>query len=181
MSLSITKSGIITTSGSVNKNLVANSLINTTSSSYGFASRTVSITEGKTYTISARGYISNAAVASGTTLRVYLYKSDWSYCPIIMSFDSTSAKTQYGSFVANQTTTLTISSYSFKSQSTAGDPVTTIWYKMEEGSTPTVWVPNSSDSIYIGENIGFVEECINPNISSFTKSGQSLATEFIEI
>lgn len=181
MSVGINKNGIIDASGSVNKNLISNSYVNTTSSAYGFGGRSFSVTSGTTYTVQARGFVSTASVASGTTLRVYFYKSDWSYCPLVLTISSTTPSTVCGTFTANQTTTLNVTSYSFKAQSTAGDPVTTIWYKAETGSSPTIWVPNSSDSIYIGENIGLVEECISPNVSSITKSGQFLSSNFIEI
>ena len=173
MSINISKTGILTSSGTVGKNLIANSLINQTSSAYGFGGRSFNITNGVTYTVQARGYISKEAASEGTTLKVYFYKSNWSYCPVILSIDSTSPKTVKATFTADRTITLSVTSYSFKSQSTAGSAVTTIWYKAEEGSTPTIWTPNSSDSIYIGEDIGFAEECINPNIASFTKAGHA--------
>lgn len=181
MSIQILKQGIIQTSGTVNKNLIPDSWINVTSDLYGYAYRSFNVISGVTYTVQARGFISDAAMRSGTTLKVYFYKPGWSYCPVVLTINSVNEITMCSSFTASETTPLNVASYSFKAASTAGDPVTTIWYKAEEGAVPTVWVPNSADSTYIGENIGLSEGCINPSITSFTKTGQVIAKEFIEI
>ena len=139
------KAGIMKNDIIVGKNLVGNSLIKTTSSSYGFASRTVSIESGKQYTLSVKGYISEEAKNDGTTLRIYCYKSDWNYCPLILSISDIKETIVKGTFTATQTTTLHITSYSFLQQSTAGSPVTVEWYKFEEGSKATPWCPNPAD------------------------------------
>ena len=138
--VSILKNDII-----VGKNLVGNSLIKTTSSSYGFASRTVSIESGKQYTLSVKGYISEEAKNDGTTLKIYCYKPDWSYCPLILSISDIEETIVKGTFTATQTTTLNITSYSFLRQSAAGSPVTVEWYKFEEGSKATPWCSNPAD------------------------------------
>lgn len=140
-------------------NLVKNSLMKTTSSTYGFEIRDVTVESGKQYTFSVNGCISDAAKNDGTTLKVYLYKNDWSYCPLILSISNTTNTTVTGTFTANQSTTLKITSYSFLSQGTAGSPVTINWYKLEEGSKSTPWCPNSADSLY--SSLGF-----NSNIES---------------
>ena len=138
--VSIIKNDII-----VGKNLVGNSLIKTTSSSYGFASRTVSVESGKQYTLSVKGYISEEAKNDRTTLRIFCYKSDWSYTPLSLVISDIKETIAIGAFTATQTTTLYITSYSFLQQSAAGSPVTVEWYKFEEGSKSTPWCPNPAD------------------------------------
>ena len=138
--VSIMKNDII-----VGENLVQNSSIKTVSSSYGFANRTVSIESGKQYTLSVKGYVSEDAKNDGTTLKIYCYKSDWSYCPLILTISDTKETIVKGTFTANQTTTLYITSYSYLKQSTAGSPVVVEWYKLEEGSKATPWCPNPED------------------------------------
>ena len=138
--VSILKNDII-----VGENLVQNSLIKTTSSLYGFANRAVFIESGKQYTLSAKGCISEEAKNDGTTLKIYCYKPDWSYCPLILSISDIEETIVKGTFTATQTTTLNITSYSFLQQSAAGSPVTVEWYKFEEGSKATPWYPSPSD------------------------------------
>ena len=138
--VSILKNDIV-----VGENLVQNSSIKTTSQSYGFADRVVSIESGKQYTLSVKGYISEEAKNDGTTLRIYCYKSDWRYCPLTLSISDIKETIVKGTFTATQTTTLHIASYSFLQQSTAGSPVTVEWYKFEEGSKATPWCPNPAD------------------------------------
>ena len=129
----------------IGENLIKNSLINQTSSEYGFANRYASIESGKQYTLSVKGYISEDAKNDGTSLKIYMWKSDWSYCPLILSISDTKETIIKGTFTANQDLTLNITSYSFLQQSTAGSPVTVEWYKLEEGSKATPWCPNPAD------------------------------------
>lgn len=129
----------------IGENLIKNSLIKTTSSSYGFANRTVQIESGKQYILSVKGYISEDAKNDGTALKIYIYKSDWTYCPLILTISDTKETIVKGTFTANQTSALNITSYSYLQQSTAGSPVTVEWYKFEEGSKTTPWYPNSAD------------------------------------
>lgn len=138
--VSILKNDIV-----VGENLVQNSLIKTTSSLYGFAYREVSIESGKQYTLSVKGYISEEAKNDGTSLEIFCYKSDWSYCPLILSISDIKETIVKGTFTANQSIVLKISSYSYLRQNTAGSPVTVEWYKFEEGSKATPWCPNPSD------------------------------------
>ena len=138
--MSILKNDII-----VGENLVHDSLIRTASSKYGFADRTVSIESGKQYTLSVKGYISKEAKNDGTTLQIYCYKSDWKYCPLILSISDIKETIVKGTFTANQTIDLHITSYSFLQLSTAGSPVVVEWYKLEEGSKATPWCPNPAD------------------------------------
>lgn len=140
--VSILKNDII-----VGENLVKDSLIKTISSSYGFATRTVQIESGKQYTFSVKGYISEDAKNDGTTLKIYVYTSDWKYCPLILSISDTKETIVKGTFTANQTTTLNIASYSYLQQSTAGSPVAVEWYKFEEGTKVTPWCPNPADGL----------------------------------
>ena len=139
------KAGIMKNDIIVGENLVQNSSIKTVSSSYGFANKTVSVESGKQYTLSVKGYISEDAKNDGTTLKIYCYKSDWSYCPLILTISDIKETITKGTFTATQTTTLSITSYSFLQQSTAGSPVTVEWYKFEEGSKATPWCPNPAD------------------------------------
>ena len=56
----------------------------------------------------------------------------------------------------------------------------TIWIsdvKLEEGSTPTLWIPNVNDDIYVGAS-GFIE---NNDICKIQKQGYIQSPEFIEI
>ena len=139
------KAGIMKNDIIVGENLVQNSSIKTVSSSYGFANKTVSVESGKQYTLSVKGYISEDAKNDGTTLKIYCYKSDWSYYPLILTISDIKETITKGTFTATQTTTLSITSYSFLQQSTAGSPVTVEWYKFEEGSKATPWCPNPAD------------------------------------
>lgn len=148
-------------SGVGGENLVSDSLINETSYEYGFASRTVQIESGKQYTLSVKGYISEDAKNDGTTLKIYAYRSDWRYCPLILSISDTKETIVTGTFTANQTIDLFITSYSYLEQYKSGNAVTVLWYKFEEGSKATPWCPNPSDALYstLGYNDGIEYDC----------------------
>ena len=138
--VSIMKNDII-----VGKNLVGNSLIKTTTSSYGFANRAVSVESGKQYTLSVKGYISEEAKNDGTTLQIHCCTSDWTYYPLILTISDIKEAVVKGTFTAKYTTTLYIESYSYLQQGTPGSPVTVEWYKLEEGSKSTPWCPSPVD------------------------------------
>ncbi|MBQ0112771.1 MAG: LamG domain-containing protein [Bacteroidales bacterium] len=135
-----------------NPNLINNSYVNTTASAYGFGTRTVTLTQGKTYTFTVNGHISDVAASEGTRLKTYIYKTDWSWS-MIADISSTSDTNATITFTAPSTNIFMITSYSFKAQSTAGSNVTANWYKMEEGTKATPWCPSTSDPMYT--NLGF--------------------------
>ena len=138
--VSILKNDIV-----VGENLIQNSLIKTTSSAYGFGSRTVHIESGKQYTFSAKGYVSEAANNDGTTLKIFMYKSDWTYVPKQLRITSTKETIATGTFTASETLDVRVTAYSILSQGVAGSPVTVEWYKLEEGFKATPWCPSPSD------------------------------------
>lgn len=51
--------------------------------------------------------------------------------------------------------------------------------KFEEGAVPTPWCPNSADTNYIGNAVGFQE--VDDKKVRFAKAGYITANEFIEI
>lgn len=156
------------------RNLIQNSYINQTSSVYGFANRSVEVTNGEVYTFSTMGNITNE-----TALRVYIYEPDWSWSKFLV-ITSKTPDIQKVSFMAPYSGVLMISAYSFKSQFTSGDNVHVDWYKLEKGSSATPWTPAPedntnlySDKAVIYDVSGFGNNSISGNITDLTTYANS--------
>lgn len=124
-------------------NLCPNSYINETSSAYGFATRPVNLTAGKTYTLLVNGRV----IDGDGCLATYIFKEDWSEANnrrITNKEDTTFSMP----FTPKTTGTYYICSYSFLEQSTAGGNVHVNWYKLVEGTIYSgIWSPSKSDVI----------------------------------
>lgn len=131
-------------------NLISDSYINQTSSTYGFAIKTVSLTANKTYTLFANGRV----IDGDGNLMVIVYKSDWSQSSQSNTF-STSDTTFKLKFTPKITGPYSISAYSYLSHGNAGGNVHLNWYKLVEGDIDDDidWSPNPSDS----SNWGLIE------------------------
>jgi hypothetical protein len=151
-------------------NLLPHSIINETSNAYGFGKRTLKLEAGKSYTLSASGIVPTS-LPSNMVLKVFIYRRkdsteasttseigySWAWS---RSFNITknggAARTASVSFTADKTATYEIESYLYDTNEEGGAngtgnsgtrtyPVTILWYKVEEGSVATSWVPEESD------------------------------------
>ncbi|MBQ8969160.1 MAG: hypothetical protein IJ064_05460 [Bacteroidaceae bacterium] len=151
-------------------NLLPNSIINETSTAYGFGNRSLRLEAGKKYTLSASGVVPTS-LPSNMVLKVYIYRrlqdgdtiengkvvgTDWAERSAACEITANGGAAQTGSvtFEADATCEWHISSYLYDrnhSNGTSGSggtrtaPVTALWYKVEEGETATPWVAADSD------------------------------------
>ena len=151
------------------RNLLANSLINETSTQYGFAKRAVRLTAGQQYTLSVSGIVPYMAYYYNMCLRVYIYRyaveadcvagnaqnvGDWcspSYF-VEINYNDGNAQTKSVTFTPDKTAMYDIFSYLYYKNGTtsAGNRsygVTVNWYKLEKGDTATPWVPGVEDQL----------------------------------
>lgn len=150
-------------------NLLPHSIINETSNAYGFGKRYLKLEAGKSYTLSASGIVPTS-LPSNMVLKVFIYRRkdsteasttseigySWAWS---RSFNITqnggAARTASVSFTADKTATYEIESYLYDTNEAGTNgtgnsgtrtyPVTILWYKVEEGSVATSWVPEESD------------------------------------
>ena len=151
------------------RNLLANSLINETSTQYGFAKRAVRLTAGQQYTLSVSGIVPYMAYYYNMCLRVYIYRyaveadcvagnaqnvGDW-YSPsyfVEINYNDGNAQTKSVTFTPDRTAMYSIFSYLYYkngtgSAGTRSYGVTVNWYKLEKGDTATPWVPGVEDQL----------------------------------
>jgi hypothetical protein len=193
-SISLAIQGISSSQRQYAPNLLPNSIINETSNAYGFGVRSLKLENGKTYTLSASGIIPNDLENyQNMVLAVFIYRlkdsqdtndtsqigKEWAEGSVNVQIAYNSAKREVAqvasvSFTANRTGTYYISSYLYnKTQGQSGNsgtrtyPVTTLWYKVEEGSTATPWVANDNDERHVDNYI------MNPLAVSATKEVNS--------
>ena len=126
------------------RNLVLDSYVDVTSSTYGFATRQLSmkLEKGVEYTLSFNGRV----VDGDGFIAVYINTPDWSDSMAIakkVSVDTTFSKT----FVPKSTTAYVVTCYSFLSLGTHGGNVHINWYKLEKGNKATDWSPAPEDML----------------------------------
>lgn len=151
------------------RNLLTSSLINETSTLYGFARRYVRLTAGQKYTLSANGIVPYNAYANDMVLRVFIFRyadqsdvnnglasnvGDWcnNSHNFAISYNSGNSQTKYVTFTADKTATFVIESYMWHNTGTHNDGtrsygVTTNWYKLEKGDTATAWQAGIDDQV----------------------------------
>lgn len=126
-------------------NIINDSLINETSSDYGFGHRSTFVEAGKTYTFSANGRIDQQALSDGKKLYICIYKSEWDFQKDL-DYASLSDLTRRVTFESPFTGMLLITSYLYPSGGSRIGKVTSNWYKLVEGNkTSDQWSPSLSD------------------------------------
>lgn len=120
--------------------------INETSSSYGFAERSLYLVAGRTYNITIVGKCSQDAVNNGKELRTYIYKSDWSESAYT-STDSTIVTGIRMTFTPKTTGEYKLNSYMFNQDYPRTGTVTVYQYEITDGLDLTTYIyPTAVDT-----------------------------------
>lgn len=129
------------------RNLVLNSLIETTSSEYAFAIRdTVDLEKGKEYTVIFNGHVDQMTIDTDKSLTVYIWDDTWqsSASASTIALDDTTVSFK---FTANVDGIHHISSYLFPMGGNREGKVTINWYKLVEGDNVILdWAPAPEDT-----------------------------------
>jgi hypothetical protein len=120
--------------------------INETSSSYGFAERSLYLVAGRTYNITIVGKCSQDAVNNGKELRTYIYKSDWSES----AYTSTDATIVTGirmTFTPKTTGEYKLNSYMYNQDYPRTGTVKVYQYEITDGLDLTTYIyPTAVDT-----------------------------------
>lgn len=120
--------------------------INETSSSYGFAKRSLYLVAGRTYNITIVGKCSQDAVNNGKELRTYIYKSDWSESAYT-STDSTIVTGIRMTFTPKTTGEYKLNSYMYNQDYPRTGTVTVYQYEITDGLDLTTYIyPTAVDT-----------------------------------
>lgn len=120
--------------------------INETSSSYGFATRSLYLVAGRTYNITIVGKCSKDAVNNGKELRTYIYKSDWSESAYT-STDSTIVTGIRMTFTPKTTGEYKLNSYMYNQDYPRTGTVTVYQYEITDGFDLTTYIyPTAVDT-----------------------------------
>ena len=120
--------------------------INETSSSYGFAARSLYLVAGRTYNITIVGKCSQDAVNNGKELRTYIYKSDWSESAYT-STDSTIVTGIRMTFIPKTTGEYKLNSYMYNQDYPRTGTVTVYQYEITDGLDLTTYIyPTAVDT-----------------------------------
>lgn len=120
--------------------------INETSSSYGFAERSLYLVAGRTYNITIVGKCSQDAVNNGKELRTYIYKSDWSE-NAYTSTDSTNVTGIRMTFTPKKTGEYKLNSYMYNQDYPRTGTVTVYQYEITDGLDLTTYIyPTAVDT-----------------------------------
>lgn len=117
-----------------------------TSSSYGFAERSLYLVAGRTYNITIVGKCSQDAVNNGKKLRTYIYKSDWSESAYT-STDSTTVTGIRMTFTPKKTGEYKLNSYMYNQDYPRTGTVTVYQYEITDGLDLTTYIyPTAVDT-----------------------------------
>ena len=117
-----------------------------TSSSYGFAKRSLYLVAGRTYNITIVGKCSQDAVNNGKELRTYIYKSDWSESAYT-STDSTIVTSIRMTFTPMTTGEYKLKSYMYNQDYPRTGTVTVYQYEITDGIDLTTYIyPTAVDT-----------------------------------
>lgn len=117
-----------------------------TSSSYGFAERSLYLVAGRTYNITIVGKCSQDAVNNGKKLRTYIYKSDWSESAYT-STDSTTVTGIRMTFTPKKTGEYKLNSYMYNQDYPRTGTVTVYQYEITDGHDLTTYIyPTAVDT-----------------------------------
>lgn len=120
--------------------------INETSSSYGFAERSLYLVAGRTYNITIVGKCSQDAVNNGKELRTYIYKSDCSESAYT-STDSTIVTGIRMTFTPKTTGEYKLNSYMYNQDYPRTGTVTVYQYEITDGLDLTTYIyPTAVDT-----------------------------------
>lgn len=120
--------------------------INETSSSYGFAKRSLYLVAGRTYNITIVGKCSQDAVNNGKELLTFIYKSDWSESAYT-STKSTVVTDMRMTFTPKETGEYKLNSYMFNQDSPRIGTVTVYQYEITDGIDLTTYIcPTAVDT-----------------------------------
>lgn len=106
-------------------------VINETSSNYGFATKELYLTAGRTYTIKVIGKCDSTAVANGKELRTFIYATDWSE-ENSCATKSTSVTAMSMTFTPQKTGAYRISSYQYDNTEPRTGKVTVQQYEITD-------------------------------------------------
>lgn len=154
-----------------NPNLIQSSIMNATSSSYGFGTRSFSLKNSTTYTITICGKVDSKTQDDSKYLRVYIYDSGWKYWSVSYSLTETIPTIKSFTFTTLgniEAYTVNFTAYYYPSGGTNYGTVTLYWVKLEEGSKATLWCPNPSDADY--SSLG-LDSSIEYDCSGFGNNG----------
>lgn len=120
--------------------------INETSSSYGFAERSLYLVAGRTYNITIVGKCSQDAVNNGKELRTYIYKSDWSENAYAYT-DSVNLTGIRMTFTPKTTGEYKLNSYMYNQDYPRTGTVTVYQYEITDGLDLTTYIyPTAVDT-----------------------------------
>ena len=106
-------------------------VINETSSNYGFATKELYLTAGRTYTIKVIGKCDSTAVANGKELRTFIYATDWSDSNSCAT-KSTSVTAMRMTYTPKKTGAYRISSYQYDNTEPRTGKVTVLQYEITD-------------------------------------------------
>lgn len=118
-----------------NVNLLADSLVDITSDTYGFGNLPITLMAGQQYTFSANGYISEASYNAGEYLQILVYRASGGWATAIQIYSGIPT-TKSVTFTVPTTELYNVAAYPSVNP---GQEVHFEWAKIELGATATPW------------------------------------------
>lgn len=146
--------------------------VNQTSSAYGFAIKDLYLIAGRTYTISAYGYIDAAAQSEGKTLAIYAYRDDWGESRD-MKITKTSYELKTMEFTPQTTGVYHLAAYMHDDTRPSAGSVHLSWYKVEDNCDLNTYIYPSVVDTYTKVFIDGVETTPGSDLCVAWKLGSS--------